>query len=159
MPFKCNSVCPSPPTPAQPSRWERCRHLAVLGKGRILFINFSLIEVPRAMQIAFSSLSASLSWIAPRTAGLLWAGSFSPGGQNEAISEEGAGLGRVWDQCFSGQWLCGETRSCLLAQASVSPVLCAHVISLSAWRQAGSPLCLGLGVLAEGLEVRGLSRG
>lgn len=57
------------------------RHSTILEKGRTLFINFSLIEVPRATAEFVFLLAASLPSIPPRTARLLWAVHSSPMGQ------------------------------------------------------------------------------
>lgn len=87
---------------------EQCRHLAILGRGRVLFINFSLIEVPRAMADPFSLLCLPALGPSPHSQAALGGELFSTD-KGEGRVSQGTQFGEGLDLCFLGQWLCGGT--------------------------------------------------
>lgn len=126
LPFKCNSVCPSPPHPPsslagssadiQPS-WEKAGSFSLL---------LAWLKSPELGRIEFSSLSASLSWIPPHTARMLRVVNCCPVGRDE---DRIWLWGTVWMVCISAfeDTPYGRTFSSLLGHASASPECWAHL--------------------------------
>lgn len=87
------------PAPAQPSSREWYRHLTILGKDRILFINAALIEVPRA-GLDFIFLFSFSIMDTPDTVRSSWALNCLPASPNVHRATVGRDGGGKADVCL-----------------------------------------------------------